>query len=197
MDFADEALELSERLKLPVQAAETRALLVRIQIARNDIASAVKLAEDLRLMPVTMDGTTLKQSLFADALIAWSSQDVSLMGLVHKHIVALDVPAVPRAEQTYYAIYLASELLSTSANGDPGSVARLRDLHEKGRSFGGQDFACSVLLEALNRSGDATTAKRLRDRYLRSARRERYPLPDRLPSLSSPSVCGIRSVDPE
>jgi hypothetical protein len=117
-------------------------------------------------------------------MIAWSSQDDRLVRSTKDKVSTLSIPAVPRAEQTYHAIRQAASFLCGGNTHEDDAMRRLEALHDKGRRFGGQDFSAAVLFASLERAGQFDAAARIRDRYLRSGRREQYPVPKSLLGLS-------------
>ena len=191
---AEAALKLSRRLKLRVQEATTLERLVAISVSRNDIEQACIFAEDLALAEREgADEPTIRRMwLLANTRIAWVTKDATQATEIARVAAEMPISPVPRAEQTLLAIRQAAAVLLGCSPTESDQLSRLHELCRLGASFGEQDFAMSVLVESVRRSGRTRAASSIRSRYVRQTRLERYPVPMCFPGLET----GASEVQP-
>jgi len=179
---ANESLSLAVKLELPVQQAISLERLVQIELMLDRAKSASQFLDQLHTLETQLGTAILRQALHADAVFAWHLRDEHLARSVFSRASSLSLSPVPRAAQTLQTIRVSAALL-TDASLDHESVESLEALHVRGRGFGGQDFACDVLVAAMNRVGRDQHGQSLRDAYLSEWRREKFSIPRGLTRL--------------
>jgi len=186
-ECARESVALAERKSLPAEAlSSTLALLGLAQHtdAWSEVEANLSKARKYAEMVAPHDPWAKPAVYAITARAALNSRDITILAQLHAH--PIDPPAAHRLTRARAKLLAVKCDVANSLV--PGSVSRaelvdLKALYSVLCARGDQDYLVSALARLLLEISDDLEADRVLGHYIKTARRERYPLPADLRDL--------------